>query len=313
MGLIAAQDPPATSPARVERDTVVMFAFQFPPHSETKLVRATHGRILDIIVDLRPESPTYLHHIAVELSADNHLALVPGARSDLTAAVTGHAAMSLELGGLPPAWFRGVEPEIPVTLKIQNPDLARHTVRLTLLTTETARTQPDPADPAKQRQIPVPLLRSLPEQILPPGETTGLLRVIVPLEVIEGHIDCVVRAEILPHAFSDKALASAYSRPFRLVVQNAVAVQLGANSLALTGNAQTKFSGVVKRTVGFTGAVDVSLLNLPAGYTAPKVTIAPDQENFEIVVSAPSSLLDENSLSELCDAIRSGVTAENLR
>jgi dTDP-4-dehydrorhamnose 3,5-epimerase len=49
--------------------------FQFPPAAETKLVRATRGAILDIIVDLRPESSTYLEHVAVELSADNHRAL----------------------------------------------------------------------------------------------------------------------------------------------------------------------------------------------------------------------------------------------
>jgi dTDP-4-dehydrorhamnose 3,5-epimerase len=46
--------------------------FQFPPSAETKLVRASRGAVLDIIVDLRPESPTYLQHITVELSADNH-------------------------------------------------------------------------------------------------------------------------------------------------------------------------------------------------------------------------------------------------
>jgi dTDP-4-dehydrorhamnose 3,5-epimerase len=49
--------------------------FQFPPAAETKLVRATRGAILDIIVDLRPESPTYLRHVAVELSEDNSRAL----------------------------------------------------------------------------------------------------------------------------------------------------------------------------------------------------------------------------------------------
>ena len=49
--------------------------FQFPPAAETKVVRCTRGAILDIIVDLRPESPTYLHHIAVELNEDNHRAL----------------------------------------------------------------------------------------------------------------------------------------------------------------------------------------------------------------------------------------------
>jgi dTDP-4-dehydrorhamnose 3,5-epimerase len=49
--------------------------FQFPPSAETKLVRCTRGTILDIIVDLRPESPTYLQHVSVELSADNCRAL----------------------------------------------------------------------------------------------------------------------------------------------------------------------------------------------------------------------------------------------
>ena len=49
--------------------------FQFPPAAETKLVRCTRGAILDIIVDLRPESPTYLQHVAVELNEDNGRAL----------------------------------------------------------------------------------------------------------------------------------------------------------------------------------------------------------------------------------------------
>ncbi|HZX93276.1 MAG TPA: dTDP-4-dehydrorhamnose 3,5-epimerase [Myxococcales bacterium] len=57
------------------RGTLRGMHFQYPPAPETKLVRATRGAILDIIVDLRPESPTYLQHVAVELTADNHRAL----------------------------------------------------------------------------------------------------------------------------------------------------------------------------------------------------------------------------------------------
>jgi len=57
------------------RGTLRGMHFQFPPFAETKLVRATRGSIVDIIVDLRPESPTYRRHISVELSADNHRAL----------------------------------------------------------------------------------------------------------------------------------------------------------------------------------------------------------------------------------------------
>jgi dTDP-4-dehydrorhamnose 3,5-epimerase len=46
--------------------------FQYPPAVETKLMRCTRGAVLDIVVDLRPESPTYLQHTTVELTADNH-------------------------------------------------------------------------------------------------------------------------------------------------------------------------------------------------------------------------------------------------
>ena len=45
--------------------------FQFPPAAETKYVRCTRGAVLDIIVDLRPESPTYLEHTSVELTEEN--------------------------------------------------------------------------------------------------------------------------------------------------------------------------------------------------------------------------------------------------
>lgn len=57
------------------RGTLRGMHFQFPPAGETKIVRVTRGAILDLIVDLRPESPTYLQNIAVELTADNHRAL----------------------------------------------------------------------------------------------------------------------------------------------------------------------------------------------------------------------------------------------
>ncbi|HKO47530.1 MAG TPA: dTDP-4-dehydrorhamnose 3,5-epimerase [Polyangiaceae bacterium] len=53
------------------KGTVRGMHFQYLPAAETKLVRATRGAILDIIVDLRPESPTFLQHVSVELSADN--------------------------------------------------------------------------------------------------------------------------------------------------------------------------------------------------------------------------------------------------
>lgn len=49
--------------------------YQLPPSCEVKLVRCTAGALLDVIVDLRSDSPSYLQHVCVELSARNRLAL----------------------------------------------------------------------------------------------------------------------------------------------------------------------------------------------------------------------------------------------
>ena len=61
--------------SNLRRGTVRGMHFQYPPTAETKLVRCTRGAILDIIVDLRPESPTYLEHVAVELNESNMTSL----------------------------------------------------------------------------------------------------------------------------------------------------------------------------------------------------------------------------------------------
>jgi dTDP-4-dehydrorhamnose 3,5-epimerase len=58
-----------------KKGTVRGLHYQLTPSSEVKLVRCTTGVLWDVIVDLRPDSPTYLQHVAVELTAKNRLAL----------------------------------------------------------------------------------------------------------------------------------------------------------------------------------------------------------------------------------------------
>jgi dTDP-4-dehydrorhamnose 3,5-epimerase len=52
------------------------FHAQFPPHGEQKLLRCVQGALVDVVVDLRPESPTFLQTAMVELNAENQNTLL---------------------------------------------------------------------------------------------------------------------------------------------------------------------------------------------------------------------------------------------
>lgn len=45
--------------------------FQQTPHAEVKIVRCTRGAMFDVVVDLRPQSPTHMQWFGVELTEDN--------------------------------------------------------------------------------------------------------------------------------------------------------------------------------------------------------------------------------------------------
>jgi dTDP-4-dehydrorhamnose 3,5-epimerase len=49
--------------------------YQIAPYQECKLVRYTRGAIFDVIIDLRPDSPTYKQWTGIELTADNYTML----------------------------------------------------------------------------------------------------------------------------------------------------------------------------------------------------------------------------------------------
>ena len=73
------------------RHTLRGMHWQAEPHGEGKLVRCTRGAILDVAVDLRSESATYLQHVAVRLDEENRRALhlAPG---------LAHGFLTLEAG-----------------------------------------------------------------------------------------------------------------------------------------------------------------------------------------------------------------------
>jgi dTDP-4-dehydrorhamnose 3,5-epimerase len=57
------------------RGTLRGMHYQAAPHAQAKIIRCTRGAIFDVIIDLRPDSPTFKEWAAVRLSAENGLTL----------------------------------------------------------------------------------------------------------------------------------------------------------------------------------------------------------------------------------------------
>jgi len=84
--------------------------YQVAPATETKFIRCIRGAIWDVIIDMRPDSPTYLQHLGVELSAENRNAIyVPDMFAHGNQALTNGAELLYLVGDYyTPGFERGI-------------------------------------------------------------------------------------------------------------------------------------------------------------------------------------------------------------
>ncbi|NQX01164.1 dTDP-4-dehydrorhamnose 3,5-epimerase family protein [bacterium] len=84
----------------LKKGTLRGMHYQGPPVSEAKFIRCIRGSVWDVIVDMRPGSPTYRQHFGVELSADNGKALyIPDRFAHGNQALTDDAELLYLMGG----------------------------------------------------------------------------------------------------------------------------------------------------------------------------------------------------------------------
>jgi dTDP-4-dehydrorhamnose 3,5-epimerase len=90
--------------------------YQVPPVAETKLMRCIRGVVYDVVVDMRPESSTYLKHVGVELSADNRRMLyVPALFAHGYLTLTDNAEVLYPVGEFyTPGYEQGVRYDDPL-------------------------------------------------------------------------------------------------------------------------------------------------------------------------------------------------------
>ncbi|HEX4072173.1 MAG TPA: hypothetical protein VHX68_13430 [Planctomycetaceae bacterium] len=196
-------------------------------------------------------------------------------------APTAESPAKIEMDKLPSFVLKGVDAEWPVSAA----PIAKQAgdwLRLSLISTETAR----PNQPGKRRKV-KRLIAALPDQGLSTAMGKGSLKVSVPLDIAEPAIDLVVKADVVSNPYSNRVLATSYSKPFRVLVQDAVGLKVDPASLNLVAGSGGKVRGKLFRHPAFRQKVNVAISGLPAGYGAAPVMVAGDKTDFEIPVTAP--------------------------
>ena len=110
--------------SRSSRGVLRGLHYQLPPFSQAKLVRVVKGRVLDIAVDLRKDSPTFGKYISVELSDENKRQLfIPQGFAHGFHVLSEEAVFTYKVDNpYRPAYERGIrydDPQIAVDWKIE--------------------------------------------------------------------------------------------------------------------------------------------------------------------------------------------------
>jgi hypothetical protein len=264
---VAPQQLPAEGMSRKVLVTLSATGKPLPPVSRLRLVGQSVG--------LTPP----IRRMAVIESPNQ--AQLAGFLDSVPVAPTAESPVRINADALPSFLLKGVDAEWPVTASAAG-DHAGDWLRLSLVSTETSRPNPQ----GKRRKT-KRLIVALPDQALSTAAGKANLKVSVPLDVADPAIDFVVKADVVSNPYSNRVLATTYSNPFRMLVQDPVALRMDAASLSLVGGTPGKVRGKLIRHPAFKQKVNVSVIGLPAGYAAQPVMVPGDKTDFEMPITVP--------------------------
>jgi hypothetical protein len=204
-------------------------------------------------------------------------ALHPWLRSDLAIAVT-------ELGPVQVAWQNSDTPlaigiPYPAQIHVMRAKGIAGPVRLSLLTSQVVPKTSDGKQDDTNRA-----LRIEDNSLIAADQTSSEASIHIPADLPLGDYDLAIRAELLSPDGKD-VLGTAVTPSRRLPARRPFALQLPGPAVLSVKSGSTltgKLKGRLIRESGFTGPVTVTFTGLPDGVSAPSVTVAEGQSDFEL-------------------------------
>jgi len=275
VGDAAVSISPATIPAGIGGKVLCRLQQTDPAAASSPLTPLL--KILGSTVDVQPPVVRHVARVQKEV--------LPVYADALALGQTAAQGLSLEIAELPAVLFKGAPQTL--SLKLQRAadlEVARQPLRISSRSTETVR-QRQPNNPAAGTFPVIAVASSL---MVAPGIEQVDVKLEVPLDVAEPAMELALIAEAVPHPYSERVIATAYSLPFHVQIQTAAAPMLEPASLTVKAETPHEIVGKLQRTAGFTAPVNVTLIGLPAGYQVQAVDVPGDQNEFKLVVTAPA-------------------------
>ena len=225
------------------------------------------------------------------LQSGPQLMLVSDARYELPIALLPPIGFTVALKEVPRNWYHGVPASIPLTFDASGVPAEVKGVMFTLVSNEpniNRTLNPIRGTFSLVRNLenkPLALWKKVgdKEQLL----TAAELPLRVPAEGVDRNFDAVVRADLLAGLNDPRPFATTFTKSFHVSVPPAVTIKHSVNTIILASGGPTKFTGKVIRHPDYKETVEVSLTGLAADYHAPKVSVPPDQDSFEMVITSP--------------------------
>jgi len=249
----------------------------FTSNGDKPVIGVQRLRVVGESVGINPP----VRHIAI-IDAPNQAQLA-GFLDSLPAAARGSVPAKIEMAAMPKFVLKGVDTEWPLTAAATAGDVGAW-LRLSLVSTESPRK----SEPNTRRRRNKPPLVAAPDQAISTSARKGSVKISVPVDMAEPMIDVAIKADVVPHPYSNRVIATTYSAPFRLLVQDPVGLNIDAASLNLVSATSGKIRGKLKRHPAYKQPVILAIAGLPAGYAASPATIAADKTDFEIPVTVPT-------------------------
>lgn len=278
--LVVEGDPSVElSPAEISANRSGQMFLTLTRKAKSKAPGLSFIRIVAKSSGLKPEIQRTL-----SLSTRSRREDVPGFADMLTVAKGSSSSLKIEDLKVSDPVLKGHDVELTYRLK-GKPRSANSVIRFSLVSSEKPR-RIVPRNPRKGIK---PLVRVRRFETNSTTQSQGRVHIVVPLDIAQREIDCVLKAEIVPHVFSSKVYSVVYSKPFKLSVRQAARVSVEKKTQKIPAGKTSTITGTLQRAKKYPGVIQLKLVGLPKGFSASQVMLPEGADSFAFSIRSPKN------------------------